>query len=108
MDKFNIENMVRGWFVGGFNPTVYNTEAFEVAYKQYKAGDKEDKHYHKVATEITVIVEGKVKMNDRILEKGDIMVVHPNEVVSFEAIEDSGNIVVKVPFERNDKYLVKE
>jgi len=107
MDKFSIEDMVRGWFVGGFDPTAYKTDSCEVAYKQYKAGDKEARHYHKIATEITVIIEGKVKMNDKVLGKGDIMVVHPNEAVSFEAIEDSSNVVVKIPGALDDKYLVE-
>jgi quercetin dioxygenase-like cupin family protein len=106
MKKFNICEMSRGWFVGGFTPTAFDTEACEVAYKEYKPGDKEDRHFHKIATEITVITKGKVKMNDEIFEKGDIVVVYPNEAVSFEAIEDSSNVVVKLPGVLNDKYLV--
>ena len=45
----NLKDMVGGWFIGNFNPSVWNTESFEVAVKEYKAGDKEQKHLHKIA-----------------------------------------------------------
>ena len=106
MKTYKIEDMTRGWFVGDFIPTAHKTRECEVAYKTYNAGDKEDPHYHKVATEITVIIEGKVKMNNNFFSKGDVIVVYPNEIVAFEAIEDSSNVVVKVPGAVDDKYLV--
>ena len=40
----NLEKMVKGWFVGNFEPTLLNTEACEVAVKSYKAGDSEEMH----------------------------------------------------------------
>ena len=55
--------MVKGWFVGRFTPTVLSTNDVEVAVKHYKKGDYESAHYHKIATEVTVIISGRVKMN---------------------------------------------
>lgn len=103
-----INQMTKGWFVGNFEPTLYKTNDCEVAVKSYKAGDCERKHYHKIATEVTVIVSGKVKMCDRELEAGDIIVLDPGESSSFEALEDSINVVVKLPGANNDKYIVEE
>lgn len=105
MKTAKLEDMIKGWFVGNFEPTLLKTNDVEVAVKEYKKGDKEEKHYHKLATEITVIVSGKVKMNGVVYSKGDIIVIEPNEATDFEALEDTVNTVVKLPGANDDKYL---
>lgn len=102
-----LENMFKGWFVGNFEPTLLRTNDVEVAVKSYKKGDYEEKHYHKIATELTVIVSGRVKMNGVEYGKGDIIVMEPNEATDFECLEDgTQNVVVKIPGANNDKYIV--
>ena len=97
--------MVKGWFVGNFDPTLIKTNDVEVAVKKYKKGDQEDKHYHKIATEITVIVSGKVKMNNVEYSEGEIIVIEPNEATDFYALENTVTTVVKYPGANDDKYL---
>ena len=75
MKVAKLKDMVKGWFVGNFDPTLIKTNDVEVAVKEYKKGDYEEKHYHKIATEITVIVSGRVKMNGIEYSKGDIIVI---------------------------------
>ena len=104
----HLENMKKGWFVGNFEPSLFKTNDCEVAVKSYKQGDREGKHYHKIATEITVIVKGKVKMFNNVYREGDIVVVEPREATSFEALEDSINVVVKLPGANNDKYEMED
>ena len=106
MKTAKLEDMVKGWFVGNFEPTLLKTNDVEVAVKSYKKGDYEDKHYHKIATEITVIVNGRVKMNGIEYKAGDIVVMEPMEATDFECLEDgTQNVVVKYPGANNDKYL---
>jgi len=107
MKVAKLDQMVKGWFVGGFEPTLLNTSDVEVAVKSYQKGDFEDMHYHKVATEITVIISGRVKMNGIEYSKGDIVTIEPNEATDFEALEDTINTVVKIPGQADDKYLGK-
>ena len=107
MKSDRLENMFKGWFVGNFTPTVLSTEACEVALKEYKAGDKEEAHYHKVATEITLIVSGMVKMNEKVWSDGDIIRLEPNEITNFEALTDTLTVVVKTPGAQDDKYVVE-
>lgn len=104
----NLSSMTGGWFIGNFEPSLFKTNDCEVAVKRYKKGDKEGKHYHKVATEYTAIIQGKVRMFDQIFSAGDIVVVEPGDATSFEALEDSINVVVKMPGQNHDKYLVEE
>ena len=107
MKTARIEDFVRGWFVGNFEPTLIQTNDVEVAYKTYKAGDREDKHYHKIATEISIVTKGVVMMNGKEYRKGDIIVMEPNDVADFSVIEDAENIVVKIPSVNNDKYIIE-
>lgn len=100
-----LDEMIKGWFVGGFDPAVFKTKDVEVAVKHYKAGDSEGWHYHKVATEITVIISGQVEMMEKTFGPGDIVVLSPNEGTAFRALTDATNVVVKLPGALNDKYL---
>lgn len=104
MKRAKLDEMMKGWFVGDFEPTVLKTGEVEIAVKEYRKGDREDRHFHKLATEITVISDGKVRMNSVEYEKGDIIVIEPLESTDFEALEDTITTVVKYPGARNDKY----
>ncbi len=105
MKAARLEDMKLGWFIGSFTPTLYPTQDVEVAVKEYKAGDAEEWHYHKIATEFTVIVSGEVKMNNVIYTKGDIIVIPPGEGTNFQALKDTVTTVVKIPGATQDKYL---
>lgn len=107
MKSAKISNMTKGWFVGAFEPTIYNTECCEVAVKKFNSGDCEDKHYHKIATEITVIISGRVRMFSREWVEGDIVIAEPLDETSFEALTDAVLTVVKLPGALNDKYVIK-
>lgn len=106
MKSSHIDKMFKGWFVGNFEPTAFATENCEVAVKSYKSGERESAHYHKIATEITLILSGRVRMMGREWGAGDIIILSPGEVTEFEAITDSINIVVKTPGAGKDKYTV--
>lgn len=105
MKIYNINDFVRGWFVGGFEPTLYRTTEVEVAVQNFKKGDKEPAHCHKIATEITTIISGRAKMGGAFLEAGDIIKIEPGTFTDFEALEDTVTSVVKLPGALNDKYL---
>lgn len=102
-----LEDMTKGWFVGNFQPTLYQTNEVEVAVKYYQAGDKDVAHYHKIATEITVIVSGTVSINGVEYSAGDMIVMEPGDVSDFMALTDAVNTVVKLPGANDDKYLVE-
>lgn len=105
MELFNLNDMIRGWLIGNFEPTLYKAD-FEVGIKKYKAGDKEAAHYHKEAKEFTVIVSGKVKMNGIEYYENDIIQVNEHESTDFECIEDCVTVVIKTKSIKGDKYLI--
>ncbi len=106
MKYFNLTDMVKGWFIGAFQPTIINTNEVEVAIKRYKKDDYEASHHHKIATEITVIIEGAVEMNGVLYGTNDIIVIEPGESTDFKCLTDDViTCVVKYPGASNDKYV---
>lgn len=108
MKVASLNDMVKGWFVGNFEPSLYKTKGVEVAVKHYRSGDKEENHFHKVATEITVITSGEVMMNGARYKEGDIVILEPLDASDFLAVTDAVTTVVKIPGANNDKFLVEE
>lgn len=104
MQVFKLSDMTGGWFVGDFAPSVIRTDVAEVATKFYHAGTKEKRHLHKIAQEVTLILNGRARMNDHIFESGDIVLIAPGEDTDFEALTDVTTVVVKTPSVAGDKY----
>ncbi len=101
----NIEEFTKGWFVGNFTPTILNTEEFEIAVKWFKAGESEPLHKQIIATEITVVIDGQIRLGGETFFKGDVITIQPGEFAAFESVTDSALVCVKTPSLPNDKVL---
>lgn len=101
----NLSKMKGGWFIGDFLPTVIKTQVVEVGVKRYVKGEYAEKHHHRIATEITVLISGSARMNDHTYHADDIIVIEPGDSTDFLALEDVTTVVVKLPGATNDKYL---
>jgi quercetin dioxygenase-like cupin family protein len=99
-----LDDMVRGWFVGNFEPTAFRTDTCEAACKHYAKGDREARHHHRLATEVTLVLAGRARMNGAVWKAGDIVVIEPFVSTDFEALEDTTTVVIKVPGAPDDKY----
>ena len=105
MERHHLSEMTRGWFIGNFSPSLLRTETLEAAVREFPAGASEEWHYHRIATEFTVVISGTVRMNNVTYGKGDIVVMRPGEGTDFEALTDAVTAVIKIPGAPNDKYL---
>jgi hypothetical protein len=101
----SLKNMVRGWLIGDFSPSVVKTKDFEVAVKRYQSNDYESRHVHNKATEITVVVSGLVRMNGEDFGPDSIIMLNPGESSDFLAVEDAVTVCVKFPSVTGDKFL---
>lgn len=99
-----LEQFTKGWFVGHFEPTLLDTQDVEVAVKHYRAGEAEASHHHRIATEITVILSGRVRMLGREFEAGEVVKIEPGTSTAFECLQDAVTVVVKHPGAVNDKF----
>ena len=106
MQKIDIKEMYRGWFIGNFDPSVLKTDLFEVGILKHKKGENWPEHYHAEATEYNVLIEGSMSINGTLIKAGEIFVIHRNEP-SKPTFHDNCTIVcVKVPSIPGDKYEV--
>jgi mannose-6-phosphate isomerase-like protein (cupin superfamily) len=106
--RYHLDLFTKGWFVGNFSPTLHSTDAVEVAVKHYRAGEAESAHFHKVATELTLVVSGRVRMGGEEVGPGEIVKIEPGEATDFVSLTDATTVVVKLPCVRGDKYLCKD
>ena len=104
MEVYDIKEFIKGWFIGDFEPSLFKTDQFEIAVKHYKSSDHEKCHVHRVATEYSVIIQGAVKMNDKVYCKDSIIVMKPGESTDFTALVDTTTVCVKIPCVKGDKH----
>lgn len=100
--------MTRGWFIGNFEPSIYKTEKFEVGYLTHKKGEVWKAHYHAICTEFNFLIRGKMIIQGKELNSGDLFIFEPGDVADPVFLEDCELIVVKTPSIPNDKYHVEE
>jgi len=104
-----LSEMTGGWFIGDFSPNVLRVKDFEVGVlTRTKAGQKWDKHYHKLATEYNVLISGKMILSGVELNPGDIFVLEPFEIADPEFLEDCVLVCVKTPSCTTDKYIINK
>ena len=106
MDIIKMETMMGGWFIGNFEPSAYKTDQFEVCYKHHLKGEKWDTHYHKEGTEINYLVNGKMIIQNKELNTGDIFILKPYEIADPIFVEDCTVLIVKTPSVSGDKYII--
>lgn len=108
MKTANIKEMFKGWFIGNFEPSVFKTKDFEVGMMFHPKGSHWDTHYHKESTEITLLLVGKMKIQNKIIDPGVIFTLEPFEIADPEFLEDCTVLVVKTPSVPGDKYIVEK
>lgn len=104
MKNNRLADFIGGWFIGNFSPSLHKTNEVEVAVQHYNAGDHDKEHYHKIGTEYTVIIKGRVKMSGNEFSEGDIITMSPLESTDFLALTEAITVVVKIPGASKDKY----
>ena len=105
MNRYDLKEFENGWIIGNFSPSILRNENFEIAIKRYHPGDTEVRHYQRIATEVTFVVSGKIRMNDEIIEENQIIELLSLEEFDFEALEKSVVVCIKYPSIPNDKII---
>jgi len=103
---WNIDDFVRGWFIGDFTPSIYKTNEYELGVLSHSENEKWGFHFHKEADEINFLLEGRMKLNDKIIEKNSLFVIPKNQIACPIFLKDCQIICIKVPSVPTDKYNV--
>lgn len=107
MKKFQLSDSGdRGWFIGDFPEAVVRTKDFEVCWQVDCQDIPQADHYHKVITEVQLVVRGCLVVNGEEFRPGDICVLEPGEEYRSHYLEPTDVIAVKFPSVPNDKYYI--
>ena len=101
-----LNDYIRGWIIGDFEPCIFRTKDFEVGVLTHKKGEIKPPHIHKLSTEYNVLLKGKVIIQGKELNTGDVFVLKKGEVADPNFLEDCTFLCVKVPSIPDDKYDV--
>ena len=100
------ESGARGWFIGDFAGAAVRTKDFEVCWHYNPAGAKDTPHLHKIITEVQLVTQGRMIINEVEFGPGDIYVSEPGEEYRAEYIEDTQVVAIKFPSIPGDKYYI--
>ncbi len=93
-----------GWFVGGFEPSLFPNPHVEVGWHVYEAGFQGTSHTHRVGTEINVILHGRCRVDGTEMGPGEIFIYDPGDWSDVQFLETTGLLIVKHPSLPGDKY----
>ncbi len=105
MKSYRLEEFVKGWVVGNFEPSLFINETVEVGVKNFQAGEYEASHKQLIATEITIVTDGEILLGGIAFSKGEIALIPPGEFADFLSITDSTLVVLKFPSIPDDKIV---
>lgn len=102
-----ITDYLRGWFIGNFDPSLLKTPDFEVGLLTHKKDENWPSHYHKKSVEYNVLVTGKMIIQGKELNSGDVFILDKDEISDPIFLEDCTVVCVKVPSVPFDKFEVE-
>lgn len=108
MKIFDPNIMMRGWYVGDFEPTAYRTKDFEVSVMTHRKGESWPAHYHEKSTEINYLLEGNMTLQGRYMEAPTIFVLEPGEIADPTFHTDVKLVVIKTPSAPGDKVIINK
>jgi len=94
MKSFHLDNMVNGWFLGNFIPTVTNWKKGEIAIKSYQTNHIESSYCHSDAYKIYVVLSGKIMINNNLLTKDSVALINPKEDMSLVSLTNSKVLLI--------------
>ena len=106
MKLAKLSDFNKGWIVGQFEPSLLKAD-FEVGIHTHNAGEHHQDHFHKINTEINILLDGQMNVNGRLIAPGDIFILEPYEISQVEFITDVRLVVVRNGSDPKDKYVVE-
>lgn len=98
-----LQNMTRGWLVGDFEPSILRSKEFEVGIMRHKKGEFWPPHTHNQITEYNLLLHGKMKMNNELIEEGDVFIIPKTMLTHAIFLEDCEVLCIKLPSITSDK-----
>ncbi len=106
LNEININDYTRGWLIGDFEPNIYKTKKYELAFLTHLKDEKWKFHYHMEAIEINFLIKGKMILNNHLIENNNIFIINKNVIACPIFIEDCKILCIKIPSRPSDKYII--
>ena len=107
MQVYKLKDFHRGWFIGDFTPSlIHECGLFEVGVLQHKKGEVWPKHYHKLANEYNVLLDGHMTICGKEIFKNDIFILNTGEIADPVFHEDCRVLCIKTPSIPSDKHEI--
>ena len=103
MKRYKLQEMLNGWIIGNFEPSILKTKHFEIGILKHPKNQKWPEHYHKKMKEYNVLLKGKMQINGKLIKKNDIFVLEPKEIAKPIFLDDCEILCIKVPSIVGDK-----
>lgn len=104
MPRFDdLNNYIRGWLIGDFEPSLLRIKDFEICITNHMAGELSQPHYHTDSEEINVVSSGEIEVNGKRLTKGGIFIYAALEISDVKFITDTALVVIRLPSSPFDK-----
>jgi hypothetical protein len=102
-EHYRLEDFKLGWIIGDFSPSLLHSKEIEISIKHFKKGEVESSHKQLIATEITVVVSGSIRLGKSLYGVNDIIQILPDTYADFESLTDSSLVCIKYPSLPSDK-----
>lgn len=100
---WNITDFIRGWIIGNFIPSIIETDAFELGILKHKKDEKWPFHYHSYMTEINLLLDGEMILNNKKIIKNELFIIDKNQIACPFFLTDVTVLCIKTPSVKNDK-----
>lgn len=104
--NIDINDYLRGWLIGNFNPSIKKETRYEIGLLTHTKMEKWQFHYHKESTEINILIEGKMIINNIEINKGEIFIFNKNTIACPIFLEECKIICIKIPSVPGDKHII--
>ena len=102
--KTTLSNMTRGWLIGDFEPSIYKTKDFEIAYLLHPKGQEWPAHVHNKANEYNILIKGSMKINNEYIHEKEIFIIPKGMLTKAKFLDDCEILCIKIPSVPDDKY----
>jgi dTDP-glucose pyrophosphorylase len=103
---WNIHDFTRGWFIGDFLPSIIKTKNYEIALLTHLKDEQWDYHYHEKSDEINFLINGKMRINDRIITERQVFYIPKKQIACPQFLENCKILCIKFPSVIGDKYCL--
>jgi choline kinase len=100
------ENMVRGWFIGDFLPSILRTQEFEVGFGDHFVNQKWPYHIHDDMEEYNYVLEGSLQLSGIDYHTGDFFMFERGTPAIPSFATHCKIVCIKSPSVRGDKRVI--